>query len=545
MNKQVKAKPLYRKNNISKSTWQKIFGILGFLTVILMLVGVFALTTFAESATKALQGGDVINLTCEGRGFQIDRESRNNVILTCRASSGNTPLPTAVPPIVEPPIVPTAAPPVEPPVEPSPVEATYYVAPNGNDNNSGVEQQPFRTIQHAVDLAEAGDTILVRGGTYVEKVSFTQSGTQNQPITLAAYPNEEPIIDGAYELPSVPNSGWAKCNETVSPPTCFHYRPLVEIAASHIIVDGFEIRHSLGRGVWVHNSDYRVENIIIRNTEIHDHRNAGIKMLEADNVLFESNRVWHNSNYATHDRPGSELGWSHAVNALSSTHVTYQNNVIYNNYGEGIGTGRGSSNITIIENEIYDNRAIQVYIHRTHDVVVANNQVYCTGDKNFLRGGNLPTGIIVNNEIQFEEMQTVDNASVKQNIVIGCRQGFAIWGGGGSTKIGSQNVTVEGNTFVNATSMPDKEEAVAIAVLKGVGHHNINVLNNIIYQEEFKVAYVVTDPAIQFENNMWSQTPPENVQDSGDVIGEFELVNPNVVIVPGQLNSNNYLLIDG
>ena len=110
--------------------------------------------------------------------------------------------------------------------------------------------------------------------------------------------------------------------------------------------------------------------------------------------------------------------------------MVYRDNVIYNNYGEGIGTGRGSSNITIIENEIYDNRAIQVYIHRTYDVVVANNEVYCTGDQNFLRGGNRPTGIIVNNEIQFEEMQTVDNATVSQNIVVGCRQGFAIWEGG-------------------------------------------------------------------------------------------------------------------
>ena len=183
---------------------------------------------------------------------------------------------------------------------PDEINGTYYVAPNGDDNNSGAEQQPFRTIQYAIDLSEPGDTIVVREGTYVEEVSLTKSGIEENPISLVAYPNEKPIIDGAYELPPVPNSGWAKCNETVSPPTCFHYKPLVEIAASHIIIDGFEIRHSLGRGVWVHNEAYRVENIIIRNTEIHDHRNAGIKMLEADNVLFEFNRVWHSSNYATH-----------------------------------------------------------------------------------------------------------------------------------------------------------------------------------------------------------------------------------------------------
>ena len=112
------------------------------------------------------------------------------------------------------------------------------------------------------------------------------------------------------------------------------------------------------------------------------------------------------------------------------------------------------------------------------------------------------------------------------------------------TKIGSRNVAVEGNTFVNATSVPGKEEAIAITILKGEGHHNISVLNNIVYQEEFRVAYVVTDPAVQFESNMWSQTPPENVQGGGDVYGGFELANPNVVIIPGQFNSDNYVLVE-
>lgn len=544
MNKQDSkriVKPKVSKN-VSKDTWKKLSAVFGFVAAVMTLLGIFAVVSFADNETHALTGGDEMTLTCDGRGFNIQRESRQNVKLTCVASNNNSPVPTAIPPVEEPPAEPTA----QPPVAGNPIsEGSIFVATNGNDNNTGSEQQPLRTIQKAIDMAKPGDTILVRGGTYAEVVTFTQSGKDGQPITLAAYPGEKPVIDGQYNLPAVPNSGWATCNNTVSPATCFHYKPLVDIAASYIVLDGFEVRHSLGRGVWIHNKDFRVNNIVVRNMEIHDNRNAGIKMMDADYVVFEASRVWHNSNYATHDRPAKELNWSHAVNALQSTNITYRNNVIFNNYGEGIGTGRGSSNITIINNEVYDNLALQVYIHRSVDVEVSNNKVYCTGDKNFLRGGNIPSGIVVNNESSFTNLSVVDNALVRDNYIVGCRQGFAMWGGGGSVKIGSRNITVENNTFVNAASMPNKNEASAITILEGEGHHNINIRNNVIYQEEFNMAYIVPDPAISFASNMWSQMPPENAKSSTDNYGNFSLVNPDAPLVPGQLNVDNYKLVNG
>src|SRR5271165_94414 len=44
--------------------------------------------------------------------------------------------------------------------------ATFYVAPNGKDGNSGMATFPWATIQHAVDSIGPGDTILVESGTY-------------------------------------------------------------------------------------------------------------------------------------------------------------------------------------------------------------------------------------------------------------------------------------------------------------------------------------------------------------------------------------------
>ena len=41
----------------------------------------------------------------------------------------------------------------------------YYVSPTGDDNQSGTEAAPLRTIQNAADRARAGDTVVLRGGT--------------------------------------------------------------------------------------------------------------------------------------------------------------------------------------------------------------------------------------------------------------------------------------------------------------------------------------------------------------------------------------------
>ncbi|MDX1371450.1 MAG: DUF1565 domain-containing protein, partial [Nitrososphaeraceae archaeon] len=45
----------------------------------------------------------------------------------------------------------------------------YYVDtnhPNASDNNPGTEELPFKTIQKGIDVAFAGDNVLVKNGTY-------------------------------------------------------------------------------------------------------------------------------------------------------------------------------------------------------------------------------------------------------------------------------------------------------------------------------------------------------------------------------------------
>lgn len=76
------------------------------------------------------------------------------------------------------------------------VAATYYVSPTGDDSGPGTEAQPMATLQAAVNRLQPGDTLLVRGGTYRETVTFPRSGTAQQPITVKACPGEKVIVSG-------------------------------------------------------------------------------------------------------------------------------------------------------------------------------------------------------------------------------------------------------------------------------------------------------------------------------------------------------------
>ena len=78
--------------------------------------------------------------------------------------------------------------------------ADIYVSPDGT--GSGSLEAPFGSIQDAVDVATAGDTIYLRAGTYAPttNIQITTSGEAGSPITIRPYEGEAVVLDGE-ELP--------------------------------------------------------------------------------------------------------------------------------------------------------------------------------------------------------------------------------------------------------------------------------------------------------------------------------------------------------
>ena len=73
---------------------------------------------------------------------------------------------------------------------------SFYVSEIvGVDVNNGLSSStPFKTINFALNSAEAGDTVFIMDGTYTSPVNITKSGAKDKFITIKAYTGHSPKI---------------------------------------------------------------------------------------------------------------------------------------------------------------------------------------------------------------------------------------------------------------------------------------------------------------------------------------------------------------
>ncbi|MCK4817947.1 hypothetical protein KA005_19410, partial [bacterium] len=78
----------------------------------------------------------------------------------------------------------------------------YYVdASNGNKLNTGTSPElAWKTVQYAANVAQAGDTVNVKTGTYNERVKFVNSGNSENKITFKSSPRRSATVNGGFEI---------------------------------------------------------------------------------------------------------------------------------------------------------------------------------------------------------------------------------------------------------------------------------------------------------------------------------------------------------
>jgi hypothetical protein len=238
---------------------------------------------------------------------------------------------------------------------------SFYVSTTGSDTNPGTEASPWRTIQHAADIARAGSTINVRGGVYEELVTIKSSGNATDGyITFRSYPGETAILDAEHLTPT-------------------------------------------GRtGVLtIHDKNYvRIQGFEIRNYRTAEHRIAplGISVMGAgSHIELLKNNVHHIENtFQGRDRPGSGgNGFGIAVYGTDAK-TPISDLIIDGNEVHHLKTGSSESlvvngnvtNFRITHNAVHDNNNIGIdvigfertapdpAVDQARDGVVSENLVY-------------------------------------------------------------------------------------------------------------------------------------------------------------------------
>jgi parallel beta-helix repeat protein len=421
----------------------------------------------------------------------------------------------------------------EKPPEPPPYGPTYYVAPNGNNSNSGSSSSPWRTIQNAVGRLRPGDTLIVRAGNYHEVIQINRSGTADKPITIRGEAGA--VIDGRAGVGGV-NAGLPTGSIVRKDPKTgkgFNYSALVDLAGEYVIFEGFEVTRSMGRCLRTWKSGGRARRITIRNCKIHSNRSHGLILYHSDYVTLEGCEIYNNVNFATYDRSARDLNWGAAITMPVCSHITVRNNKIYRNWGEGLVTGNhDSKNVLIQGNTVYDNFALQIYVHRCENVTVDKNLVYHTNDPAYYRGGGPSQGIVLANEPNYAGKITTKNIVVTNNIVIGCGVNFSTW----SHREPVTNLLAANNTFVHGRSSD--------VSFGSQSYPGCRFENNIVKSNGSRIIGI-SGSGIVFSHNLWSKTPTSSASGPGDVVGDPRLENPNASVKPGAVKAEWYKIASG
>ena len=298
---------------------------------------------------------------------------------------------------------------------------TFVVQPDGVDTNAGTAAAPWKTLQRAANVVNAGDTVVVsdgdyagfvcrRSGTAAQRIVFqskTKHGAKVTKVSPSGAVDWITLLSASYvtidgfEVSGAKRAGicvrslgddtGADTRDDIVQNCHSHHNGLPSGGAHDGVFTGFalnfivqdcEVDNNGEHGIYISNS---ADNPIARRNHSHHNKNCGIQ-LNADmntggghqdglisNWLVEDNRIHDNG-----------AGGGAGINLDGDQAGICRNNLIYNNLATGIALygidgAKASSNNQIVNNTIYNpnsRRAALLIAKGASGNIVFNNILY-------------------------------------------------------------------------------------------------------------------------------------------------------------------------
>lgn len=203
----------------------------------------------------------------------------------------------------------------------------YYISINGDDNNPGTIDKPFKSISKGLSKIDDGVHINIMKGIYYETLEIKKGGSEKYPAVVKNYLNDEVIIDGSKSI----------VNDDTS---------ILELEnISNIEISGLTIRNltsyseSVPSGIFITGNSH---NIRIINNNIYAIKNLS----EASMRNAHGIAVYGNS--------------KHTIKKLSILRNKVHSNILGSS--EAVAINGNVQDFHITENEVFDNDNIGIDI---------------------------------------------------------------------------------------------------------------------------------------------------------------------------------------
>jgi Right handed beta helix region len=261
----------------------------------------------------------------------------------------------------------------------------YYVASNGNDSGPGTLARPWRSITKAVRTLRPGQRALVRRGLYRENVQLSRPGTAAQPITLAAYRGERPVISHSSGPLEIDTGYWRvrgfvleRARGTSSTNVYF------ESGAHHVELSASDVRFSQDQGIF---SEEETHHLQILGNRIHDNGLGHVSGQHQSHGIYLQGRLHVAANNLVFAHP---FGFGIQVYDQNSRSIIVNNTVTGAAHsGIVVGGEGGVDNITIRNNILAFNAKYGVQTDSDcprGPVLIDANVIYGNGDGPVQRG---------------------------------------------------------------------------------------------------------------------------------------------------------------